>query len=153
MIAWIRGLRAKLRDQVGVWLDKNADALIAARLRRGSAPRLSIGLTAADIGLTAADVSRLRAEHREDRHEAIAHYASDVHDGKLCCAGCEADKPVADVFRCYFCLRYYCDNCGAEHFGAEARIVEDAEDGDHCFMLYGRGDCTDGVAVDLEDRE
>lgn len=37
--------------------------------------------------------------------------------GQAACRECGRVRDLWDLYRCYYCGQWYCDDCGADHFG------------------------------------
>lgn len=49
--------------------------------------------------------------------EEIAARTADGPIGDVTCCECKSTENVCGMFRCFFCLSWFCQNCAEKHFG------------------------------------
>ena len=65
-----------------------------------------------------ASANNTEAERAEILLEAGVQYRAAFRGQLITCAGgCERQQPLINMYRCYFCGRYYCPVCCRDHFG------------------------------------
>ena len=63
----------------------------------------------------------VRPEKTEKEKEEILtvvqeQYRQAMMEEFINCAGCNQERPVLKIYRCFFCGRYYCPTCAHWHF-------------------------------------
>jgi len=90
---------------------------LSKQIKRVLAGTLRINKGDSDILVEVAD--ELEVINSNRRNELVNLFCGHGLDNKK--HGCGEANPIHEMFRCYFCLTFYCEGCSKRHFGSRSK--------------------------------